>query len=377
MKKTTLFASAASLAALVTIFGCQAEGDFTGREYMPDMAHSIAYETNLNTFYPYNRENDAAAESQYNANVQPRKIVNGTIPRGFTSFFWSGDLEALKAQKESGYNMNGKVPYAFGNDDAAREAAIAAITTNPFPATKGGVAKGKDLYNINCAICHGEKGDGNGYIWRDGEGPYPNKPANFLETEMAGSSEGRYYHAIMRGKGVMGAYADKLSFEERWNVIHYIRTLQNPAYAVADDAAVTKVAAPASFDLGATEKMLKEHKGANQVLTLNDLTFKTGSAEIDLAASKDLDDLVKLMTSAPTMTIELAGHTDNVGKADANMKLSEARAKAVVAYLVSKGVDAKRFVSSKGFGDTMPVADNSSDAGRAKNRRTDIKIIHE
>jgi outer membrane protein OmpA-like peptidoglycan-associated protein len=374
MKKTTFFAAAFSV-AMMALVGCQAGGEFTGREYMPDMAHSVAYETNLNTYYSYNHW---GSDTAYNKLVQPRSIVGGTVPRGYTSFLWSGDLEALRTQKEGGWNMNGHVPYYFAATDEGRNEAMAAITSNPFPATKSGVAKGKELYDVNCAICHGEKGDGNGYLWRDGEGPYPNKPANFMDPEIAGSSEGRYYHAIMRGKGVMGAYADKLSFEERWNVIHYIRSMQSKDYAIADDATATAkpAAAPANFDLGAAEKMIKEHKGANQTLTLNDLKFKTKSADIDLAASKDLDDLVKLMQGAGTMAIELSGHTDNVGNAAQNLTLSEARAKAVVAYLTAKGIVATR-MTSKGFGDKMPIADNGSEEGKAKNRRTDIKIVKE
>jgi outer membrane protein OmpA-like peptidoglycan-associated protein len=383
MKKTTFFATAFSVATMALI-GCQAGGEFTGREYMPDMAHSIAYETNLNTYYS---SNHWGSDTAYNKLVQPRPIVGGTVPRGFTSFLWSGDIDALRAQKEGGWNMNGHVPYYFPATDEGREAAIAAITTNPFPATKSGVAKGKELYDINCAICHGETANGNGYLWRDGEGPYPNKPANLMDPEIAASSEGRYYHVLMRGKGVMGAYADKLSFEERWNVIHYIRSLQNKEYAIADDAPATKpvaapisttapAAAPANFDLGTAEKMMKEHKAANQTLTLNDLKFKTGLADIDLAASKDLDDLVKFMKESATMTIELDGHTDNVGDAAKNLGLSDARAKAVVAYLVKAGIPATR-MTSKGFGDKMPIADNTTAEGKAKNRRTDVKIIKE
>ena len=61
---------------------------------------------------------------------------------------------------------------------------------------------------------------------RDDGGKYPAAPANFLLEEHLSASNGRYYHAIMYGKNVMGAYKDKLSFEERWNVIHYIRSLQ-------------------------------------------------------------------------------------------------------------------------------------------------------
>ena len=192
MKKTTFFVVAALLSTvMVALFGCQAGGNFTGREYMPDMAHSIAYETNLSTYYHYNQWVD---DSAYHKLVMPRKIVNGTIPRGFTSFLGSGDIAALKALKEGGFNMNGHVPYYYPDSDSGRALAIAAIVKNPFAATKNAVEKGKELYNVNCAICHGEKGDGNGYLWRDGEGPYPAKPANFMEATVVASSEGRYYH---------------------------------------------------------------------------------------------------------------------------------------------------------------------------------------
>ncbi|MEY4927175.1 MAG: hypothetical protein RI894_1611 [Bacteroidota bacterium] len=373
MKATNLFTSAIAMgAALLGLYGCHADGNFTGREYMPDMAHAISYETNLNTYYSYNHW---GSDTAYEKTVQPRKIVNGTIPRGFTSFFWSGDLDLLKRMKEGGYNMNGHVVYNFPAGDEGRTLAMAAITSNPFPATKSGVAKGKDLYTINCAICHGEKADGNGYLWREGEGPYPNKPANLLDPEIAGSSEGRFYHAIMRGKGVMGSYADKLSFEERWNVIHYIRSLQKPDYAIADDDAAPAAAskAAANFDLAAAEALLKSGKAAGQTLTLDNLKFKTGSAEIDMAASKDLEDLFKILTEDPKMTVALSGHTDNVGKPTENLSLSQQRSDAVIKFLTDKGIAAGR-LTGKGFGDTKPVGDNKTTEGKAMNRRTDVTI---
>lgn len=369
MKQTTFFTSViVAMSAAFALVGCGASGNYTGREYMPDMAHSIAYETNLNTYYWFNH---FGSDTAYHASMQPRHITNGTVPRGFTSFMWSGDMDALNRLKENGWKMNGHVPYYYANSDSGRAQAIAAITTNPFPSTKKAVAKGKELYDVNCGICHGETGNGNGYLWRDGEGPYPNKPANFMDEEIKKSSEGRYYHAIMRGKGMMGAYADKLSFEERWDVIHYIRSLQDPAYVVADDVATAKKAA--DFDLSSAEKMLKGNM-VNTTLTLNDLKFKTGSAEIDLAASKDLDDLVKLMNEDKNMVIALNGHTDNAGDPKKNKDLSQARAQAVAAYMVSKGIASSRMTSS-GLGDTMPIADNKTDAGKAQNRRTDFMIV--
>jgi mono/diheme cytochrome c family protein len=129
--------------------------------------------------------------------------------------------------------LNGHVPYYYDDTEEERVRASEEIIENPYPITKDGLARGKELYNTFCGICHGEKGDGLGYLVRDPNpatgdpgGVYPAAPANFLVGDLATASNGRYYHAIMYGKNVMGGYADKMSFEERWQVIHYIRTLQ-------------------------------------------------------------------------------------------------------------------------------------------------------
>jgi outer membrane protein OmpA-like peptidoglycan-associated protein len=72
--------------------------------------------------------------------------------------------------------------------------------------------------------------------------------------------------------------------------------------------------------------------------------------------------------------VEIGGHTDNVGSDESNLQLSDSRAKSVVEYLVSKGIDASR-LTYKGYGETQPIADNESDEGRAKNRRTEFRVI--
>jgi outer membrane protein OmpA-like peptidoglycan-associated protein len=88
----------------------------------------------------------------------------------------------------------------------------------------------------------------------------------------------------------------------------------------------------------------------------------------------ELDKVVQLLQENPTVKIQIAGHTDNVGTVGDNTKLSGNRAKAVVTYLAGKGIDAKR-LSFKGFGATQPIADNKTEAGRAQNRRTELKIL--
>jgi outer membrane protein OmpA-like peptidoglycan-associated protein len=84
--------------------------------------------------------------------------------------------------------------------------------------------------------------------------------------------------------------------------------------------------------------------------------------------------VILLLQENPTVKIQIEGHTDIVGNAVDNLKLSENRAKAVVTYFISKGIDPKR-LSSKGFGATKPISGNNSEEERAQNRRTELKII--
>ncbi|MBK7370802.1 MAG: cytochrome c [Saprospiraceae bacterium] len=189
-----------------------AGGNKTGHEFMPDMVHPIGYEANFYDFYYFNRW---GTEAEYKKYATPRLPVKGTIARGMV-----GD-----ASSSLGMPANGSVPYYYADTEDDRVRASKDITTSPIPITEAGLASGKLLYNINCAICHGEKGDGAGYLARDGS-KYPVAPANFKQDTFYHSSNGRFYHAIMFGRNLMGSYADKLSYQERWQVIQYIRSLQ-------------------------------------------------------------------------------------------------------------------------------------------------------
>ena len=103
------------------------------------------------------------------------------------------------------------------------------------------------------------------------------------------------------------------------------------------------------------------------------IQFETGSSVIKSESYAALDEILKSSVVAEGLKVGVYGHTDNTGNADANQKLSEARANAVKNYLISKGLLAKR-VESKGFGQDQPLVDNTAAAGKAKNRRVQIVL---
>ena len=109
-------------------------------------------------------------------------------------------------------------------------------------------------------------------------------------------------------------------------------------------------------------------------IVLRNLFFETAKFDIQPESEVELDKVVQFLQDNPTVKIQLEGHTDNVGNAADNQKLSAARAYAVVNYLVTRRIKGNRLVA-KGFGSTKPVADNKSEEGRAQNRRTELRIL--
>jgi outer membrane protein OmpA-like peptidoglycan-associated protein len=114
---------------------------------------------------------------------------------------------------------------------------------------------------------------------------------------------------------------------------------------------------------------LKKFAGA-----IKGIEFEVGSAKIVAKSFPVLDGAVKVLKEFADTKIEVSGHTDNTGDAEANKKLSQERAESVKAYLVEKGVAAER-VTTVGFGPDKPVADNKNKAGQAKNRRIEFKLL--
>jgi len=214
MKQVYKYSFILVVAVMLLMTSCSRPGgESTGSEFMPDMAHSVAYEAN---YYNYYYNNTWGSEEEYYEMAKPRLPVKGTVPRRASSSI-------------SIPTASDNTPYYYGDTEEERARATSDIIDNPYAITDAAIANGKELYNINCAICHGDKGDGNGYLVRDDGGVYPVQPAILTNEEFVTASNGRYYHSIMHGKNLMGSYKDKLAYSERWDVIHYIRSLQAKA----------------------------------------------------------------------------------------------------------------------------------------------------
>ncbi len=108
--------------------------------------------------------------------------------------------------------------------------------------------------------------------------------------------------------------------------------------------------------------------------TLDNVEFDFGKSTLRPESYKTLDELVEYLHRKDDERIEVGGHTDNIGTAAKNLKLSQERAQSIVSYLISKGIGGERLVA-KGYGSTDPVAENNTEDGRQRNRRTEVKIL--
>ena len=211
MKKIVFAASAFSIG--LALIGCGgASGNDPGRAYMPDMYYARAYEA-----YGYNM-----VEGEYDS-LRNRGIVYNGLP-----------VPGTIARGEM-------LPNHLTADTLGLKAADA--VANPMATARNPqqLKEGERLYLINCGICHGTALDGNGPLWKNGEGPYPAKPQVLNDAQAKGWTDGHYYHVITFGKGQMGSYASQLTPQQRWIVINYIRSKQGGASA---DTTATEAQTP-------------------------------------------------------------------------------------------------------------------------------------
>ena len=109
-------------------------------------------------------------------------------------------------------------------------------------------------------------------------------------------------------------------------------------------------------------------------IVLQNVYFEYGEYTLLEKSYKELDKLIKILGENPALSIEISGHTDNIGSKEFNLILSEKRARSVVDYLLSKGIGEER-LTYKGYGNAMPLTKNDEEEERQKNRRVEFKII--
>jgi len=206
------------VAMAVIVLSCSDVKRNRGKVYMPDMADSRAYET-------YSA-NPIFADGQTN-----REPVSGTVKRG----------ELL--------------PFHLAKDKVGDTANYFAskLVKSPLAALSADDLKESErLYLINCAICHGPKLDGNGPLWKNGDGPFPSKPAQLAgDARYDNMPEGQMFYSVTYGKNLMGSYASQLDRKQRWMVIAYIKSKQAKPAAAAPAVAAAPVKDSAAVKMAA------------------------------------------------------------------------------------------------------------------------------
>jgi outer membrane protein OmpA-like peptidoglycan-associated protein len=157
----------------------------------------------------------------------------------------------------------------------------------------------------------------------------------------------------------------------------YSITVEAPGYAPAKYMLDPGSANPEKrvvWDIALSTGSKPNNHVAGHVMRLNNLIFEVGKSRIDPESYSELDILVNMMTENPKMIIQLEGHTDFLGDAKANMKLSQQRVESVKDYVAQKGVVRSR-VKTKAFGGNQPISrDNTPEAHRL-NRRVEVRIL--
>lgn len=175
-----------AIAVFFLMFSCVNHEKHPGYVYLPDMATDIAYSTN-------------ADDTLENGRLVLTKPVEGTVPREMKPYHLN------KANKQHKF-------------EAGKE------LHNPYSLTDSTVIKkGRELFFNYCLNCHGEKGDGKGYLHTSGKYMYP--PAKLNSEKYDTVPDGKLFHFITVGSGIMKSRASQISNDERWKIITYIRSI--------------------------------------------------------------------------------------------------------------------------------------------------------
>jgi mono/diheme cytochrome c family protein len=195
--KVGAFLGLAAIAA-----SCGRDPNDPGIQYAPEMYESIPYE-------PFKQVRDSITPFANHLTMQIPP--DGTVPRG-------GYLEGFE----------------FGPGDTVRTSEGVVNFVNPIAKTPEVMKEGEVLYVRFCAACHGTSGAGNGPVTQNPA----IKPQAYSSDLLKGYTDGQIYHTIMYGKNAMGSYTSQVQHDDRWKIVHFVRTLQGTSETASDSAAV-------------------------------------------------------------------------------------------------------------------------------------------
>jgi hypothetical protein len=211
MKMTNIRSIAASVSMAVVLVGCTAHGDHTGREYAPNMYHSVAYEPLSQIIDPdagawaNSLDHKERTGEYYNSNNYNPNRMTQRMPPPHTI-------------KRNSYNW---LPY---HGKYVPKDSVPIVTVNlksPLDSTAAVIAGGQLLYATYCQHCHGAKGAGDGKVADKFAGV-----ANLTGDAYLKITEGHIFHVITYGAGLMGSHGSQVNPEERWKIAKYVKSLQ-------------------------------------------------------------------------------------------------------------------------------------------------------
>ncbi|BAO55130.1 c-type cytochrome [Nonlabens marinus] len=203
-----------ALAVLLTV-SCQSGGE---KEVGAKSNRSVQYFPNMYEDVGYSTYSEGDV---FTNNMEAQKPVDGTVSRGW-------------------------LPYNYEDDNEGYASAKANLT-NPVPLTEDHLANGQALYGIYCAICHGNKGDGQGHLVKT------EKILGVPSYDAREITQGSIYHVMYYGINSMGSYASQTSTEERWEIAHYVDALRADLMGVARKPVMDKTGSVTNSPVTATD----------------------------------------------------------------------------------------------------------------------------
>ena len=343
---------------------------------------------------------------RYDAQERARFFADGRAMRQQVEGTLSREMEP-NLEVDSGLDEEGNYLLGVPSDVVAHVGGVGPL-----------LERGQQRYNIYCAPCHSETGDGQGMVSQRAASVGLSFPAaNLHDAQFLHMPDGRLFLTISNGVRTMPAYRAQIPVNDRWAITAYVRALQvsqaDPSQGLSDtdrdqlpagadrcenepedrdgfqdddgcpdpdndqdgvldaaDSCPFSAGSVGSAGCAGSARIEGDH-----IALLSNVRFANGRDRIKPESLAILDEIRATLLAHPEITrLAIEGNTDDRGSAAVNQALSERRARVVLQWLVEHGVEAAR-LESAGFGSSRPVTTNDTAAGRQANRRVELRIV--